>query len=141
MTDYVNFHTLATLLTALALGGSVYFSFLVAPVTFRKLGKEAAAPLISAYFRLYYPYLAGTTAIAGGLLFYRSEALVLWAIAAASLFGLLVIRPAVENLRAGRQAGEPAATRGFRQLHGLSMALNLLQIIALIWIFSSLVRQ
>jgi hypothetical protein len=141
MTDYFNFHTIATLLTALALGGMVYFSFLVAPTTFRVLGRDRAPPLISAFFRLYYPFIAITTAAAAALIFYRGEAVVLALVAAVAVVGLLAIRPAVERLREGRKAGDDAATRKFRQLHGISMILNLLQMAALFIVFLRLIRQ
>lgn len=140
MTEFVNFHTAAAFLTALALGAMVFFSFFVAPATFRILGKEGAPPLISAFFGLYYPYITGTTALAAGLIYYRSEALLLALVAAISLVGQFAIRPGIERLRPGRQSGEPGAMRKFGQLHGLSMVLNLLQIGILIFILIILIR-
>ena len=140
MIEYVNFHTVATLLTALALGGMVFFSFCVAPATFRTLGRDGAPPLISAFFRLYYPYVALTSAVAAALIYYRGEAVLLAAVALIAVFGHFVIRPAIERLRAGRKAGEAGASRKFGLLHGLSMILNLLQIGILIYVFFILIH-
>lgn len=140
MIEFINFHTIATFLTALALGGMVFFSFLVAPATFRVLGRDGAPPLISAFFQLYYPYVALTSAIAAALIFYRFEAILLAGVAVIAVFAYFVIRPAIEGLRARRLAGDAAASRKFGRLHGLSMVANLLQIGILCYVFFILIR-
>ena len=135
MVAFLNFHTVAAFLTALLLGGMVLFAFLVTPTAFRSLGRDVAAPFISALFRIYYPYMALLSFAAALLLFYRIEAGVLAAVGAGFLFANWILRPAIERNRQGHRAGEVPASRRFRRLHAASVLVNLAQMLVVAVIF------
>lgn len=135
MVEYLNLHTGASLLTALALGGMVFFSFVVAPLLFKQLGVQTAAAFMGKAFPVYYRITALLTGTAGLLIYYRSVALALWAVCALSLISWLVLLPLAERQRPGRAQGDPIATRRFRSLHRLSVVINLAQIVVLLIVF------
>lgn len=132
---WLNFHTVALLCLALALGGGVFFTFAITPVLFRRLGREQAGDIVGLLFPGYFKALAGLNAVAAVLLFYRTEAWVLGGVALAFLFQDLLLRPAIERARPGRRAGEAAATRRFRRLHALSAVLNLAALLTMLGLF------
>jgi hypothetical protein len=138
MVQYVNFHTLAILFTGLALGGMMFFSFVLAPLLFRKLGSETAAGFMRSAFPVYYKVMAALTGLAAVLVYYRGEAVALAIVCGLFVLGWLILLPAVERHRAGRAAGEPAATAAFRRLHRFSVFVNLGQIIVILVVFMRL---
>ena len=138
MFQYVNFHTGATLFTGLALGAMMFFSFILAPLLFRRLGVETAATFMRGAFPVYYKVMAALTGLAAALVYYRGEALVLAATCALFVLGWLFLLPLVERQRAGRAAGDEAATRAFRRLHRMSVFVNMAQIVVLLVVFMRL---
>tara|TARA_A100001037_G_C15151719_1_gene639720 strand:+ start:4638 stop:5060 length:423 start_codon:yes stop_codon:yes gene_type:complete len=140
MGDYFTFHTVATTLVALALGGMTFFSFALTPSLFLHLDKEVAGPLLGNLFPTYYRLIAAVSLIAAFLIWYRWEAWALGGIVLTSVIAWLYLVPAIERLRPGREAGGAEATSRFGQLHGLSVVLNLAQIAVLFVIFFRLIR-
>ena len=134
------FHTVATFLVALVLGGMVFFSFVMTPLVFLYLDRKAAGSLLGHIFSTYFRLVAGVSVVAALLIWYRWEAGALAAIAAASVIAWLFILPPLERLRPDREAGDPAATSRFRRLHRTSVIINLAQIVMVAVIFFRLVR-
>lgn len=135
MLAYLNFHTLAAFAAALVVGGMSFFSFAVAPVAFKSLGRERAGEFLSLAFPVYYRAMAACSLIAALLIYYRWEAAA-FAVQGAVFLALdFVLRPRIEALRPGRRAGEPAAVRAFARLHGASVLVNLAQWLGAIVLF------
>jgi len=125
---------LAAVATGLLAGGMTFFSFVFAPLVFKKLPAETAGAFIAAVFPVYYAAGLALSALAAGLAAAPApgEAALLAAVAvlfAVARFGLM---PAIEARRDASRAGEPAARAIFRRLHGISMVVNLVQMIAAI---------
>lgn len=135
MLEYVNFHTIAAFFAALLLGGMSFFSFAVAPVAFRSLGRERAGEFLSHAFPVYYRTMAACSLAAALFIYYRWEAVAFAANGAIFIAIDLLLRPRIEALRQARQAGDDAARRHFARLHGLSVLLNLGQWLAAIVLF------
>lgn len=138
MLGWLDTGALATLLAALALGGMVFFSFVMAPLTFRTLPAETAALLIRASFPVYYRLMAAFTGAAAVLVWHRAEAIALALLCAAFVLAWLVLLPRINTHREGKAAGDAAATRAFARLHRLGVALNLAQLVILLVVFMRL---
>ena len=88
----------ATVATALVLGGMAFFSFVMAPLVFHQLEREQAAAFMRAAFPLYYQSMG---------------------------VGAIV-------------AGDADADARFKRLHGFSMAVNLVQLAAVVVVMARL---
>ncbi len=125
-------HTLAVLATALVFGGMAFFSFVLAPLVFRVLDKDTASTFLRAAFPLYYAAMAGGAAVAA-LFSAFGDAMTATAMACvAAVFVALrqILVPAIGRHRQGRAAGDAVATAAFKRLHGLSVLVNMIQLVA-----------
>ncbi len=138
MVEWLESHSLAALLSALALGGMVFFSFLTAPLVFKTLAPETAAAFMAAIFPVYYRLLAALTAAAAVLAWPLAEAILLAAVGAAFVLLWLLLLPRIARHRAGRAQGDAAASAAFTRLHRLSVVVNLAQMVALVVVFMML---
>jgi hypothetical protein len=125
--------------TAILLGAMLFFSFAVTPVVFRVLEGDAASKFLRTLFPLYYLVIAVPGAVAALALAVAERPIPGAAMAAVAGLAVLmrqVLIPQLDALRPGRAAGDPAATRRFRLLHGFSMAVNLAQMLAVAAVLS-----
>lgn len=140
MADYLSLAMAAKLLTALLLGGMVWFSFVFAPMAFKKLPKETAGTFISHVFPVYYwsglALAVGATLTAGDW----TDRIVLAGVAGLFGVGLFVFIPVLDGLRDRARAEEPVAKAAFGRWHGISMVVNLAQIMAVLVAFIRLAR-
>lgn len=121
--------TIAAFLASLALGGMVFFSFIIAPLVHRRLPPEHSGPFIREAFSIYYPVMAVLTGFAALTTRPFWPAAFLGLVAIGFVLAHLVLRPTVNGLADRRAAGDAAATAEFKRLHGLGMLLNLAQMI------------
>lgn len=127
---------LALLATAALFGGMILYSFGFAPLVFRSFPAEEAGRFIRLAFPWYYLFVIACAALAGALLGVRdlAAALTMTAVALVGVGARQGLMPAIDAARGGRAAGEPAATRRFRRLHGVSVLLNFAQLGATAWV-------
>ena len=130
----------ATGLSGLAVGGlfggMLFFSFVMAPLIFRKLPLEAASRFVRQVFPIYYLAMGALAASGLVLVMFASEAI--WSLdvilLAAILLGFAVSRqllmPRINFYRDRELAGDTMAGRWFARLHASSVAINLLQLLA-----------
>ena len=134
MLAWLSVKSLTTLIVGGAFGGMIFFSFAVAPQLFTVLGRETAGRFVREFFPRYYMITAVACAVAAGLLAVLQRFPAEVAVLAAVAFSFVLLRrglqPRLEDLRERRAAGEAAAEAQFRRLHGLSMIVNLVQILA-----------
>ncbi len=119
--------------TAILLGAMLFFSAVVTPVAFKALEGDNISTYLRALFPHYYLVIVICGAVGALTLALNAQPLPSSLLALVAGFALLMrqaVLPRLDALRAGRAAGEPIATRQFRRLHGLSMAVNLAQIVA-----------
>ena len=116
--------TLALLLTALLFGGMTLFSFGFAAVLFKVFGASEARQGIRGAFPLYYLWVIATAALAGLLaLFLNTPAAgVLIAIALSTAYARQVL---MVQINAATDNGNKSR---FKSLHGVSVAIQLVQI-------------
>ena len=110
------------------------------PLIFRHLDRENASSLLASIFPTYYRVVAAVSVLAAVPIWYRSEALAMVAVAAASVFAWLLLLPPINRLRPARQAREAAATSRFRRLHAVSVVLNLAQMAVVLVVLFRLIR-
>lgn len=127
---------LALLATATLFGGMVLYSFGFAPLVFRSFPAEEAGRFIRLAFPRYYLFVIGASALAGLLLGARDlpAASVMTLVALIGLVARQVLMPAINAAREGRAAGDAAATKRFRRLHGVSVLLNFAQLGLAAWV-------
>ncbi len=132
MTNLAILSVLAVLATGLVFGGMAMFSFVIAPLVFRVLPRDAAAGFIRAAFPLYYATMAGAAALAAALAVFLDpvDAILLAAVAATFVALRQLLLPAINAHRERARAGDGAADAAFKRLHGASMAINLVQLAA-----------
>jgi hypothetical protein len=122
----------ALLLVSTLFGGMMLYSFGFAPMVFSALPAEDAGRFIRAAFPWYYLFVIATAGAGGAILLLsnsRSGALAL-AIAAAAIYARQVLMPLINAARDEQLRGSIDATRRFGRLHGISIALNFVQLIA-----------
>jgi hypothetical protein len=124
--------TTAAFLASLALGGMVFFTFVIAPLVHRRLPPEHGGPFIREAFSIYYPVMGALTGFAALTIPPFWPAAFLGLVAIGFVLAHLLLRPAINDLVDRRAAGDAAATTEFKRLHGISMALNLAQMVALV---------
>ncbi len=113
------------LLVAAVVGVMLFFSVAVAPGIFKVLPAEWAARYVRAFFPKYYAVLGATCALAAALDQGPVGARLIWACAAVFGLSLWPLTPTINRLRDGGKM------QAFHALHGLSVGLNLLQLVAL----------
>jgi len=118
--------------TALLFGGMAFFAALIAPIVFRVLPGEMAGRFIRSVFPPYYLWVLATSAAACVALFplSKADAGTMAAIAGLTVFLRQVLMPRINALSDRLKAGDASAQRGFDTGHRLSVAANLLQLIA-----------
>lgn len=132
MLEWINLHSLAVLFAGLVVGGMALFTFVVAPGVFRHLDRVAAGALMGELFPQYYLAMAMAAAGTAGLLAVRQTHGLEVALMAVVAFGFVAARrgllPRMEEARAAA-TGSERAHGVFRRLHGISMILNLAQLL------------
>jgi hypothetical protein len=118
----------ALLATSLLFGGMTLYSFGFAPMVFSALPVDVAGGLLRKAFPHYYLFVLTTAAVAAALLVQRDgvASALMAAIAAIAIIARQVLMPAINTAR------DSGAKSRFNQLHGLSVALNMLQLGAVV---------
>lgn len=132
-------HAIALYATGILLGAMLFFSFVVTPVAFRALEGENISAYLRALFPLYYLVIVVLGAVAAVTLAIAERPIPGAGMALVAGLAALVrqgLLPRLDTLRAGRAAGEEEATRQFRRLHGLSMVINLAQMLMVAGVLS-----
>lgn len=129
--------------TAILLGTMLFFSFAMTPVIFAKLDSEQAARTVRALFPVYYLVIIICGA-AGALTLALDEQPVpsslLAIVAGFAVLARQLVIPRLDALRVAKTAGDAVAVRQFKRLHGLSMVVNLMQIVAVMAVLSTFVH-
>ncbi|MDC0511605.1 DUF4149 domain-containing protein [Pelagibacteraceae bacterium] len=119
-------------LIAISLGTMLFFSFVIAPVIFKVLNANNAGKFVRKIFPYYYLMNFIVLSIAVLLLFYISSinlnfyiTLVITVLFAVSLF---VLMPLINKLKDNKE------DRKFKYSHTLSVVINFIQIIGLIYL-------
>jgi len=119
---------LSDLIVAANVGIMLFFTVAVAPTIFVVLPAQWAAAYVRSFFPKYYLFLglstAGAAALAGVALVQGS----LVAVALVFFLSRFWLTPQVNKARDNRQG------RLFKQLHTLSVTLNVLQLAVLVWV-------
>jgi hypothetical protein len=126
---------LALLISALLFGGMVIYSFGFAAFVFTALPAETAGPLIRRAFPHYYLFVIITGAIAAALLI-PLDVLAAGLMAAIALVTVPTRQMLMPAINAARDVGDKAR---FGRLHGVSVAINMVQIVAAGYVLSRFV--
>ena len=118
------------------LGAMLFFAIGVAPTVFQALPAEQAGLFLRKLFPRYYlSLIIGSTA--GGLLWLGTQPLasgVCLLIAVSTLWIRQWLVPRINALRDRELSGDVNAGEGFARLHRLSVAINMVQLVALLGI-------
>ncbi len=120
---------IAALLTnALLFGGMMLYSFGFAPLVFSSLPPDIAGGLLRKAFPHYYVFVLVTAALAAALLWHSNSLSsgLMAATAVIAIFARQTLMPAINLAR------DTGAKSRFNRLHGLSVALNMVQLAAVV---------
>ena len=125
---------LSFLATSMLFGAMLFFSFVVAPITFIKLEAKPAGQLIRSIFPHYYLVLIIFSLIPALFLALvpHTTALLMLTVALSGIFSRQSLMPKINNYRDAEIAGDSSAKSKFDSLHRLSVGINCAQIIVLI---------
>jgi hypothetical protein len=123
-------HFAALLVTAILLGGMAFFSFLLSPALFMRLSRDEAGRVVGHLFPFYYGAGAVLALLGSVLANWSFAGLALGLTGIAFLFALFWLRPSINRSREKGRAGDEVALGVFKAMHRASVALNLLQIVA-----------
>ena len=133
--DGLTLHSAALTLTALLLGGMVFFAAFMTPLVFMKLERPVAAEFLRDVFPTYYQVMAILAVLAALPVWYRPEASVLAGIAALFVLIKMFLLPLINRARDARDDGDAAGAARFSKLHRLSVLINLAQLLTVFWVF------
>jgi hypothetical protein len=133
--DGLTLHSIALTLTALLLGGMVFYAAFMTPLVFAKLERPVAAEFLRDVFPIYYQVMAILAVLAALPVWYRMEAAVLAGMATLFVLIKLFLLPMINRARDARDNGDTAGAIRFSRLHRVSVLINLGQIMTVFWIF------
>ena len=125
---------IALYIVAATLGAMVFFAAGIAPTVFQALPANEAGIFLRRVFPRYYIALIIGSGLAG-LLWVTSQPIasgVCLLIAFSTLWVRQRLVPRINHLRDAELAGDASAGRGFARLHRLSVAINMIQLLALV---------
>ena len=128
--------TIALYLVAATLGAMLFFAAGIAPTVFQALPTEQAGIFLRRLFPRYYLALIIGSGLAGALWVQSAP----WAggtclmVALSTLGVRQSLVPRINALRDRELSGDVSAGEGFARLHRLSVAINMLQLLALLGI-------
>lgn len=128
-------HLAATLLCALALGGTAVYAAVFSEILTDGPLSDVRAPLLRDPSRPYYSVLILLSGVAAILLWSRSEASVLTVIAVLFVFTRFAMMPRMERAREESRAGDAEETETFAHLGNLNTVVHLAQMAALTTVF------
>ena len=119
-------------LIAISLGAMLFFSFVIAPVIFKVLDANNASKFVRKIFPYYYLVNLVVLSIAVLLLFYISsidiDFYITLIISILFAFSLFILMPLINKLKDNKEE------RKFKYSHTLSVIINFIQIICLIYL-------
>ena len=119
---------LSNLVIAGNVGIMVFFTVAVAPTIFTVLPPQWSAAYVRKFFPKYFVFLGVTTALATAGAGTRTAQAVLLACALVFFFSAFWLTPRINQARDDKRGSQ------FKTLHWLSVGLNVLQLVALIWL-------
>ena len=125
---------IALYIVAATLGAMVFFAAGIAPTVFQALHPDEAGIFLRRLFPRYYLALIIGSGLAG-LLWVTSQPIasgVCLLIAFSTLWIRQRLVPRINSLRDAELAGDASAGLGFARLHRLSVAINMIQLLALV---------
>ena len=128
--------TLALYVVAATLGAMLFFAVGVAPTVFQALPIAEAGLFLRTLFPRYYLSLIVGSGLAGGLWISSAPlaAAVCWLIALSTLWIRQSLVPRINQLRDAELAGDAAASTRFATLHRASVIINMVQLLALVFL-------
>ena len=127
------------LIVAFVFGAMLFFAAVVTPTLFRRLGREAAGETLRPLFPVYYMVLGCASALAAILYsvdvsFASLNANLLAAVAAGFFLARFVLLPRISAARPPPGSTSPE----FKRLHRLSVVINLVQFLLVLYVLVTL---
>jgi hypothetical protein len=124
------YHDAGLLALGLVLGGMGVFSFMVAPLAFRILPEAMAGKFVRGLFPWYYLFVivAALLAVIGSVGHGPVASKLMAAVFLLAVFARQWLMPRINALRDRQLAGDAGAGAWFGRAHGLSVAINFVQL-------------
>jgi hypothetical protein len=116
----------------LLIGGMGFFSFIIAPLSFRLLDEATAGKFVRGLFPHYYLFVivAAGLAVVGTVARNPVVSKIMVAVLVLGVLSRQVLMPAINKYRDRQLAGDDGARKWFGALHGLSVVVNFVQLAA-----------
>lgn len=129
---------ISQMLSGIVAGGMIFFAFFMAPLVFTQLEPKEAGKFIRAVFPWY--YLAfGSLFITLAILLFLSSQIIPGFVSLICSIGFLIARqylmPLINKYSDSSLQGDSSAGVMFERLHRISVAINMIQLIAILGIF------
>lgn len=129
--------SIALVATGALWGGMVFFAFVYAPLIFIKLEADTAGRFIRQVFPVYYLAMGiasgvSATALALGTTHGQSDITALACVCAGFWVARQWLMPAINRTRDAHLSGGANASVRFKRLHGLSVLINTVQLVAVL---------
>ena len=132
---------LSEIYSGLIAGGMLFFAFFMAPLVFTQLAPQSSGPFIRAVFPWYY-IVFSVLFVTLAILLFVSSLTNLALIAFISGITFIVARqslmPLINKFSDLSAAGDPVAGKKFKKLHRVSVVINTIQMLAILFIFYTL---
>jgi hypothetical protein len=129
---------LALLLSGGLFGSMLFFAVVTAPTVFKALPEDQAGRFLRELFPRYYTWgmILSFLAAAACAFLDRMDLVLTALVFALFVLARQVLMPRINKSRDAALAGDKAAARRFLRLHGLSVLINLVQMIILLAVFA-----
>jgi hypothetical protein len=119
------------------LGSMLFFAVIVAPIVFTALPSDAAGNFLRRLFPRYYTWGVVVSALATvpAVLILWLDAVLMAVVTLLFVLARQFLMPRINESRDAALAGDAVAKRRFNRLHGLSVLINLVQMLLLLAVF------
>lgn len=129
---------LALLLSGGLFGSMLFFAVVTAPTVFKALPEDQAGRFLRELFPRYYTWgmIVSFLAAVACVFLDRSDLILTAVVFVLFVLARQVLMPRINSSRDAALAGDKAAAKRFLRLHGLSVLINLVQMIILLAVFA-----
>ena len=129
---------LALLLSGGLFGSMLFFALVTAPTIFKALPEDQAGRFLRALFPRYYTWGMAVSFLAAVACAFldRSDLILMALVFVLFLLARQILMPKINSSRDAALAGDKQAAKRFLRLHGLSVLINLVQMIILLAVFA-----
>lgn len=137
------FEITGLIIISMLLGAMIFFSLIVAPITFIKLKKDEASNFIRSIFPWYYVVIIFLSLLSCAILLVAKsfESLIMGMISIGAIASRYWLIPKINLYRDRSLEGDNSSEKLFNRFHKFSVLINGLQILGIIYVLSTFISK